>query len=215
MAKQEKVTPPEITEELLASALEKYREEQRIELLARTAYHQKSSNDKYANVAKALSNLERYWLRLSPEEIEAFFLFVNPAHEKGANLLLGDPIHQGVYGLGHDLENAPGQVQAKIRASLAAYERYREDRAGRGGVIGHRAYTQLLLFLMRYWERTTGKPVTFSRDYTGESPKGITLWLRECFTRLAEMGAAGLDVAPLESRAVEVYKHFLLQRSES
>lgn len=213
MAKREKITPPEITEELLRGALAKYEEDQRIESMVRKAYHDPKTKKKFADVAKAIEKLSYYWDVLSPEEIEVFFAVVNPAHTEGANLLLGQtmPSEYGEMSLTHDMEAGMPKVGAKIRAAIAAYEDYLRDRKDYNGVKGDYAYKELLFLLMTQWEKQTGKPVTYTRNVYGKS-SDITKWVTEYLGKLTAMGAIGLSLTSIESKIEEVYKVLLVRR---
>ena len=203
MAKREKITPPEITEELLREVESLFCERKAHDHVWQALFTNTATKQRYMAIGKALIKLRDAWGELSAEEREWFFMSVN-APKKATKLLLGEPDNDPFY----DMEKQPHEVMAKLEDACAGYDEYREVAGYKGNrrVYRHKA---VVGFLMGHWEKETGKPATFYRSNTKASgePVGVAKWVQQCLLKLEERGVKGLEPANAENRVEKVYKN--------
>lgn len=210
MAKQEKVTPPEITEELLREAADIFLEAKQYESTVRTMYNDKETKDKFAAIGVALNSLLSSWDKLSEQEREWFFVFVNPISDGRAELLLGQPTKPSPYGKCYE-DNAHNTARARIAEACKAFSMYERFAALSGRPEAY-AQTTPIKFLMRHWERVTGKHAVYVRNPACDGPTGLAKWIIECLEQVQAMGVQGIEIAQVESRVENVYKEFREER---
>jgi hypothetical protein len=210
MAKQEKVKPPEITEQLLREAADIFLEAQEYESTNRTIYNKKDTKSKFADVGAALNSLLSSWDKLSEQEREWFFMFVNPIADGRAELLLGQPTKQSPYGKCYE-DNVHNTARARIAEACKAYSMY-ERFASLSGRPEAYAQTTLVRFFVLHWERATGKPAVYVRDPAGGGPVGLAKSVAECLMQMQSMGVKDVEVAHAENRVEKVYKELRKER---
>jgi hypothetical protein len=202
MAKRATITAPEITEALLQEATKIFLEQKQLEDIVRSVYTNADTKRRYAAVGKALGELQKAWKALPLQEKAWFFMLVNPSNDDSANLLLGDPTYEGVYGLCHDLESAPHKVNDRIAASYGGYRSY-QRLASLGGRNTEYATTALIEFLMLHWEKVTGKNAVFVREPKGDS---VTPWIESCLKQLRANGLSSIQPHYAPTWVEAVYK---------
>lgn len=213
MAKQKEVTPPEITEELLREAEQRFCESKEGDVLRAAIFREGETKRRFHAVGKALLKLRAAWQELSAEEREWFFMSVN-APKEATKLLLGQPDDDPYY----DMKKQPHEVQQKLDAACHGYMEYKEV-AGYSGNSYDFRHKALVEFLMEHWENVTGTPATYRRNHSRGSknaePIGVAKWVQDCMQRLHERGVKGVEPANAESRVENVYKRMRKRRLAS